>query len=77
MWHRRSSLRPTVDGGADGPARGSPSAKCAGVVRDESVERTASDRCLCPVGAGAAGAAEVGACKDPAAAGEPREEARR
>src|SRR6266851_5147732 len=37
MWHRRCDSRPTVDGGAHGPAHGSPSADCARIVRDDEV----------------------------------------
>ena len=44
MWHRRSDSRPTVDGAANGPAHGSPSADCARVVRENEIQCPASDR---------------------------------
>jgi hypothetical protein len=61
MWHRRSDSRPTVDGGAHGPAHGSPSANCARIVRDDEVQCPASDRRLHPFSAN--GAADTG-CAD-------------
>ena len=61
MWHRRSDSRPTVDGGAHGPAHGSPSADCARIVRDDEVQCPASDRRLHLFSAN--GAADTG-CAD-------------
>src|SRR5215469_10720863 len=46
MWHRRFDSRLTVDGEAHGPARGSPSAECARIVRDNEVQYAASRRRL-------------------------------
>ena len=61
MWHRRSDSRPTVDGGAHGPAHGSPSADCARVVRENEIQCPASDRRLRL--SSASGAADTG-CAD-------------
>src|ERR1700676_3946560 len=72
LWHRRSDSRPTVDGGAHGPAPGSPSADCARIVRDDEVQCPASHRRLRLAGSdgGTADAADAGAGQDRAAAGQ-------
>ena len=51
MRHRRPALGPTADGGAHGPAHGSPSAG-AGIVRSDKIEPSAPDRGLRPSCAG-------------------------
>ena len=48
MRHRRLAPGPTADGGAHGPAHGSPSAASARIVRSDKVRPTASDRGLRP-----------------------------
>jgi Transposase DDE domain len=51
MRHRRPGPGPTADGGAHGPADGSPSAASVRIVRSDQVRPTASGRGLCPSGA--------------------------
>ena len=46
MRHRRPAAGPMADGGADGPARGSPSAASARFIRDYKVRPPAPDRGL-------------------------------
>ena len=48
MRHRRPAPGPAADGGAHGPAHGSPSAAGARIVRSDKVRPTASDRGLRP-----------------------------
>jgi len=51
MRHRRPVQGPMADGGAHGPAHGSPSAASARIIRGDKVRRPAPDRGLCSVGA--------------------------
>ena len=48
MRQRRPVRGPVADGGADGPAHGSPPAASARIVRSDKVRPTASDRGLRP-----------------------------
>src|SRR5208282_4390925 len=46
MRHRRPASGPTADGGAHGPAQGSPTAASARIVRSDKIEPPAPDRRL-------------------------------
>ena len=48
MRHRRPVPGPTADGGAHGPAHGSPSAASARIVRSDQIRPTSSDRGVRP-----------------------------
>ena len=52
MHHRRPTRGPAADGGAHGPAHGSPSAASERIVRSDKNGSTASDRGLCSSRAG-------------------------
>jgi hypothetical protein len=51
MRHRRPVRGPTADGGAHGPAHGSPPAASARIVRSDQIRPTSSDRGVRPSGA--------------------------
>ena len=52
MHHRRPAAGPVADGGAHGPAHGSPSAASARIIRSDKIRPPASDRGLCSSRAG-------------------------
>jgi hypothetical protein len=68
--HPRLTSRSIAGGGSDGPARGSPSARSARLIRGDTAWSPASDRGVCPSraadDASHEGQAEALRCSEPA-----------